>query len=137
MRKNCYHCNIKRTKNVSPRPPPQGYADETMTATTKTTKRTTRRAEEKTATEIMQAYERQARRAAKGTKGGKDLYELWNDETHTAMNITEQYTPDLAIQWAMRYLKTRKKEGTAPAHATLTLHTPKGASAIVQGFRRT
>lgn len=108
-----------------------------MTKRNETRARATRRAEEPTPAEISAMYERNAKRTSNPKRATKNLYELWNDDTKTAMTATEQYTPDLAIQWALRALTKRKKEGTAPTHATLTMVTPKGTSTAIQGFRRT
>ena len=69
-------------------------------------------------------------------KQRKHAYLLRNDDSGSAITITNHYTDDLAIMSAMRTLKKMKRNGSAPEHATLWLDLGQYGATQIQGFYR-
>ena len=69
-------------------------------------------------------------------KQRKHTYLLRNDDSGSAITITNHYTDDLAIMAAIRTLKKMKCNGSAPEHATLWLDLEQYGTTQIQGFYR-
>ena len=66
----------------------------------------------------------------------KHVYLLRNDDSGSAITVTNHYSDDLAIMAAMRTLKKMKRNGSAPEHATLWLDLEQYGATQIQGFYR-
>ena len=69
-------------------------------------------------------------------KQRKHTYLLRNDDSGSAITITNHNTDDLAIMAAFRTLKKMKRNGSAPEHATLWLDLEQYGTTQIQGFYR-